>query len=130
MGHRKAFDVIILCLLMAICANGVVVEACLCGQACRHRLQYKLEARASSSFHLRCCGTNCNSCNIEKGQTLKAANIWRPTGNVKNFDTTAIIFLLVDYPSTIHILKDFGAFYAYKIVTSLPIYLQNLPLLC
>ena len=67
---------------------------------------------------------------MEKGQTLKAANTFTPTGSVKIFDTTHIIFVLVDYPATIHILKNFEVFYACRTLPSSPIYLQNLSLLC
>ena len=130
MGHGKASYLIVLFLLMGICTNSVMGEACLCGQACRHRLQSKLGAGVNSSFHMRCCGTNCNSCNIEKGQTLKAANTSTPTGGVKIFDTTHIICVLVDYPATIYVLKDFDVFYAYGTPPFSPIYLQNLSLLC
>jgi len=79
---------------------------------------------------MRCCGTNCNSCNIEKGQTLKAANTYTPTGSVKIFDAIHVISVLVDYPSTINVLKDFGVFYGYRPLPSSPIYLRNLSLLC
>jgi hypothetical protein len=115
---------------MGICTNSVTGEVCLCGEACRHILQGKLEAGVNSSFHMRCCGTNCNSCNIEKGQTLKAANTRTPTGSVKIFDATHVISVLVDYPATIHILKDFGVFYGCTPLPSSPIYLRNLSLLC
>jgi len=130
MGHRKVSYIIVLFLLMGICTNSVIGEACLCGQACRHSLQSKLGSGVNSSFHMRCCGTNCNSCNIEKGQTLIASNTFTPTGIVKNFDTTHIIFVFVDYSANIHILKDCGVFYANRPLASFPIYLQNLSLLC
>jgi len=115
---------------MGICTNSVMGEACLCGQGCRHSLQSKLGVGVNSSFHMRCCGTNCKSCNIEEGQTLKAANTFTPTASVKIFDTTHAISVFVDYPATIHILKDFGDFYASGPLTSFPIYLQKLSLLC
>jgi len=105
-------------------------EACLCGQACRHSLQSKLEAGVNSPFHMPCCGTDCNNCNIEEGQTLKAANTFKPTGNVKVSDTTHTISVFVDYPATNHIIKDFGVFYACRALISAPIYLKNLSLLC
>ncbi len=130
MGHRKASYIIVLFLLMGIWTNSVMSEACLCGQDCRHSLQSKIEAGVNSSFHMRCCGTNCNSCNIEKGQSLKAANTFKPTGNVKVSNTTHTISVFVDYPATSHILKDFGVFYGCSTLPSIPIYLQNLSLLC
>jgi hypothetical protein len=129
-GHPKASYIIVLFLLMGICTNSVMSEVCLCGQACRHSLQSKLEAGVNSSFHMRCCGTNCKSCNIEEGQSLKAANTLTPTGSVKILDTTHIISALVDYPAPIHIVKDFGVFYASRTLRPSRIYLQNLSLLC
>ena len=130
MGHRKTSHMIVLFLLMGICTNSVMSEVCLCGQACQHSLQSKLEAGVNSSFHMRCCGTNCKSCNIEEGQTLKAANTFTPTASVKIFDTTHAISVFVDYLATSHILKDFGVFYACRTLPSYPIYLQNLSFLC
>jgi hypothetical protein len=115
---------------MGICTNSVMGEVCLCGQACRHILQGKLEAGVNSSFHMRCCGTNCNSCNIEKGQTLKAANTSAKTGGAKILDTTHIVFVFVDYPASSYILKDFDVLYACRTLPSSPIYLRNLSLLC
>ena len=130
MGHRKVSYIIVLFLLMGICTNSVMSEACLCGQACRQSLQSKVEVKVNFSFHMRCCGTSCNSCNIEKGQSLKAANTFNPTGSVKIFDTPHTISVFVDYPAISHILKDFGIFYACRTLSSSPIYLQNLSLLC
>jgi hypothetical protein len=130
MGHRKASYIIVLFLLMGFCTKSVIGEACLCGQACRHSLQSKSGAGVNSSFHMRCCGTNCNSCNIEKGQTLKAAHTFKPTGSVKIFDTTHTISVFVEYSATSHTLKDFGVFYPCRTLPSSPIYLQNLSLLC
>jgi hypothetical protein len=121
---------IVLFLLVGIWTNSVMSEVCFCGQACRHSLQSKLGAGVNSSFHMRCCGTNCRSCNIEEGQNLKAANAFTPTGSVKIFDTQLTISVFVDYPSTIHIQKDFGVFYVCRTLPSIPIYLQNLSLLC
>jgi hypothetical protein len=130
MGHVKASYIIVLLMLMAICTNSVMGEACLCGQACQHSLQSKLEAGVNSSFHMRCSGTNCSSCNLEKGQSLKAANTFKPTGNVKVSGTTHTISVFVDYPATSHIINDFGVFYACRALLSAPIYLKNLSLLC
>jgi hypothetical protein len=130
MGHRKASYIIVLFLLMGIWTNSVTSEACLCGQACRHSLQSKLEAGVNSFFHMRCCGTNCNSCNIEKGQSLKAANTFKTTGNLQVLDRTPTISMFVDYPATSHTIKDFGVFYTCRAILSAQIYLKNLSLLC
>ena len=129
MGQQKAPYIIVLFLLIAICSNSVMGEACLCGQACRHSLTSKLEAGVNSSFHMRCCGTTCNSCNIEKGQTLKAANTFTPTGSVKSLSAIHAISVLLDYSSPSNVLKNFSVFSGCKPLPSSPIYLRNLSLL-
>jgi len=130
MGRRKASYTIVFFLLMGICTNSVMGEACFCGQACRHSLQSKLGAGVNSSFHMRCSGTNCKSCNIEEGQTLKAANTFTPTASAKIFDTTHVVSVFVDYPAVTHSQGAFGVFYACRTLPSFPIYLHTRSLLC
>jgi hypothetical protein len=131
MGKRKVLrQLLSLFLILGIHTSGMMAEACLCGQSCSHGLQEnRSEARVNSIFHKRCSGTNCKSCNVENGQTLKAANTSSPDSNFKIFDTAWIISVLVDYPSTNHILKSFCSSYAFAKVPSIPTYLKNLSLL-
>ena len=119
-----------LLLVVGICSNGAMSEACFCGEACLHSLQAKAEVRVSSSFHKRCPGSLCKSCNLENGQTLKAAYSSTRTRNDKIFYTTSIIIISCDYPSISHTINGVGSFHACGIVPSPPIYLQNLSLLC
>ena len=128
--RRRIFGALIgLVLILGIFSNGVMAEACFCGQTCSHGLEDISEARANPLFHMRCSGAHCKSCNIEEGQTLKTAKPSSPTGNVKIFDTTCTTSFLIGHPFTTHTFENFGSSYAHVIVPSLPIYLQNLSLL-
>jgi hypothetical protein len=131
MGYRKTFNIVVaLFLALGVFANSALAEACLCGQACLHSLQPKAKTKINFLFHMRCSGTLCKSCDLEKDQTLKAANSATQTLNVKILDTAFILSTLLDYPSIYHILKDFDSFYACGTVPSSPIYLQKLSLRC
>lgn len=131
MGKRKVLrQLIALFLILGIYTNGMMAEVCLCGQSCPHGLQKdRSEARGRPLFHKRCSQTNCKSCNLENGQTLRAANISSSDGNFKIFDTAWIASVLVHYPTTNHYLISFYSTYISARVPSSPIYLKNLSLL-
>ncbi len=131
MGNLRVFRMLlVLFLALGIFANGVMAEACFCGEACLHGLQDKAKTRVSSPFHNRCSGSHCNSCNLEDGQTLKAANSSTSTGNLIILDTSFIILILTDYHSNKQFIKGFcSRIYACVKVQSSPTYLQNLSLL-
>lgn len=131
MGKRKVFrQLLALFLILGIYTSGMMGEACLCGQSCSHGLQKdRSEARLKSLFHKRCSETNCKSCTLEGGQTLRAANISSSDGNFKIFDAACIISFLVDYPTTNHYLKSFRSTYTSVKILSSPIYLKNLSFL-
>jgi len=88
---------IVIFISLGIFANGVMAEACFCGEACLHSLQDKTTASTGSPFHHRCSGTHCKSCNLEDGQTLQATNSFTPTGNLNILDISLIISFLTDY---------------------------------
>ena len=131
MGKRKVLrQLLALILILGIYTSGMMAEACLCGQSCSHGLQKdRSEARLKSSFHKRCSETNCKSCNLENGQTLRAANISSSDGNFRVLDTSWIISVSVDYPSTNDYLSTFCSTYTSLKVASSLIYLKNLSLL-
>ena len=131
MGKRKVLrQLLALFLILGINTSGMMAEICLCGQACAHGLQKdRSEARVRLLFHKRCSETNCKSCNLENGQTLKAANISSSDGNFKNFDTAWILSAVVDYPATNRKIKSFRSTYTSVKVLSSPIYLKNLSFL-
>jgi hypothetical protein len=131
MGHRKTPNILIsLLLLLGVFTNSALAEVCFCGQACVHGLQPTTKIKANFLFHMRCSGTSCKSCQLEKGQTVKAANSRHQPLNVKILDNAFIVSPLLDYPSTHHILKNFCSFYDRGAIASPPIYLQNLSILC
>ena len=131
MGYRKTFNILIaLFLVLGVFANSVLAETCFCGQACLHGLKPKAKINLNFLFHMRCPGTMCKSCDLEKGQTLKAPTSATKAPNAKILDTTFILSNLLDYPFPNNILKDFGSFYTCGTVPFSPIYLQKLSLLC
>jgi hypothetical protein len=117
-------------IILGVFANSAWSEACFCGAACLHSFQDKAKTSTRSPFHHRCSGTHCDSCDLEKGQKLKAANSTTQTPNVKILDASFILSALFDYPPNYAILKSFDSFYVYEIAPSSPIYLQNLSILC
>ena len=131
MEYRKTFKILVaLFLVLGVFANSALAEACFCGEACLHGLQPDGKIKVYLPFHMRCSGIPCESCELEKGQTLKAANSINQSLNVKLLDNAFILPTLLDYPPTYHILKNFDSFYARGAIPSSPIYLQNLSILC
>ena len=131
MGKRKILrQLLALFLILGIYTNGMMAEVCLCGQSCPHGLQKdRSEARGRLLFHKRCSHTDCKSCKLENGQTLRAANISSSDGNFKIFDTAWIASVLVDYPTTNYHLKSFRSPFTSVKVLSSPIYLKTLSFL-
>ena len=116
-------------LILAIHMNGMMAEACFCGQSCSHGLQERSEARVTCIFHKRCSGNQCKSCNVERGQSLKTANTSSPTGSLKFSDTTWSLSALIEPPSTNRFFEDFDPSHAFAVSPSPPICLQNRSLL-
>lgn len=121
---------LVIFIILGIFANGVMAEACLCGEACSHSLQGKTTTSTGSPFHHRCSGTNCKSCNLEDGQTLQATNSPTPASNLNILDTSLIILFLTDYysdnPTILNFYPQNDTFI--KLQSSM-IYILNLSLL-
>jgi hypothetical protein len=131
MGYRKTPNILIaLLLVLGVFANSALAEVCFCGEACLHGLQPNAKIKVNFLFHMRCSGIPCKSCQLEKGQTLKAANSRHQPLNVKILDNALILSPLLDYRRTYQILKDFCSFHNLGAIASPPIYLQNLSILC
>jgi len=129
MGYRKAPDTLIaLLLILGVFTNSALSEACFCGETCLHYLQP--DAKAGSPIHMRCSDIPCKSCEFERGQTLKAANSVNQTCSAKLLDNALFLFSLLDSPSTSHALVNFESCYTLRAISSSPIYLQNLSILC
>jgi hypothetical protein len=131
MGYRKRPNILIaLLLVLGVFANSALTEVCFCGEACLHGLQPNAKIKVNFLFHMCCSGISCKSCELEKGQKLKAANSGHRSLNVKILDNAFILPALLDSPPTYHILKDFCSFHNRGAIASPPIYLQNLSILC
>ena len=132
MGHQKIASILIsLFLTLGICENGVMSDVCLCGQACLHGIQDKSEAKINSLIHVRCSGTGCKSCNLEKGRSLKSAQNPPPSQHLKCFDVPSLNFVLADSPSSSKpAIGLINSFQTSEEVLSAPIYLKNATLLC
>ena len=132
MVKRKFYSIlIVLFLLPGILINGIMTEACLCIEPCSFGLQDEIDAKENSPFHSHHASAHCKSCNIEDGQTLKAAVFSTSSGNLKILGSIFTIFHLTNYHSHNHICKGFVRRLSdYGIVRSLPTYLHNLSLLC
>ena len=130
MVKRQIFSVLIIFFLLpSILINGIMTEACLCIEPCSFGLQNEVDTKESSPFHSHHANAHCKSCNVEDGQTLKAANISSSDGNLKIFDTAWIVSVLVYYPTTNHYRKSIGPTFTPVKVLSSPIYLKNLSFL-
>ena len=127
---RRSYKIFLaLVLALGICANGVLAEACFCGQACSHGLQNKTVKQVKSSFHSRCSGTNCKGCNIENGQTLKTVSIDNTKGITKFSHTAHAISASADYSSTIHFFEGVGSSFTGVTIPPSPFLQKNSPLL-
>lgn len=117
-------------LIIGLFANSLLPQACFCGEACLHGLQGKAKASLNFTFHNRCSGAQCKSCNFEDGQTLKGAHAADSTAKLKTIDSPFILIGFSDYQSNINIKKIlFSRLNKYIEAQSPPKYLQNLSLL-
>jgi hypothetical protein len=130
MVKRQIFSVLIIFFLLpGILINGIMTEVCLCIEPCSFGLQNELDTKESSPFHSHHANAHCKSCNVEDGQTLKAANISSCDSNLKIFDTAWIASVLVYYPTTNRYRMSIGSTFTAVKVLSSPIYLKNLSFL-
>ena len=131
MGYRKTPNILVIVLLvLGVLTNSVLAEACFCGEACLHGLQPNANIRANFRFHMRCTGIPCQSCQLEKGQTIKAANSRHQSFNTRIFDNLFVLSSFRDYPSSYHILESGHSFHDWGAIASSPVYFQNLSILC
>ncbi len=131
MRYRNSTIVcVVMLLVLSIFTNNVLAEACLCGQACLHGLRAKARTNVHFLFHLRCSDIPCKSCNLEKGQTLKAIRCASLTPNVKIFYNSTGSSSLFNSPCISHFLKDFELVNGLGATPFSPIYIQKNSLLC
>ena len=98
LANQKIFRILpVLFLILSIFGNNVMARVCFCGEACLHSFQNTAKTRSNSTFHHRCLGTHCKSCNFEDAQTLQAKNSSIATGNLDILGTPLMILVLSDY---------------------------------
>ncbi len=131
MGHRKTPNILVIVLLvLGVLTNSALAEACFCGEACLHVFQPNANISAKTLFHMRCTDVPCQSCQLEKGQTLKAANSRHHSFHTRILDTLFILSPFLDYQSSYDVLESGYSFHDRGAITSSPVYLQNLSILC
>jgi hypothetical protein len=79
---------------------------------------------------MRCSDIPCKSCELERGQTLKAVNPANQTYSAKLLDNALFLFTILDSHSTSHALVNVELSYSLRAIPSSPIYLQNRSILC
>ena len=126
--QRKSNILVFLFLVSAIFVNSALSWICFCGQTCPHLLQNK--SKINITFHLRCTGNLCKSCNLEESQTLKTINSDTHFFGSNDIDAAFIQPQIIGFSFTnnFHILFQFEEFFLK--VPFFPIYLQNLSFLC
>jgi len=87
-------------------------------------------AKANSPIHMRCSDIPCKSCELERGQTIKAVNSVNQTFSEKLLGNALLLFTLLDSPSTSHAFVNVESDYTLRAISLSPIYLQNLSILC
>ena len=129
MGFRRKFSILVVLFLVAgFFANSALSEVCFCGQACLHVVQPK--SKTNITFHMRCPGTLCKSCDLEESQTLSAISPVTYSFELNGLDIVLIQPLVNDYSFTNDnpILVQFNKIFV--TVPSLSLYLHNLTFLC
>jgi hypothetical protein len=129
MGYRRKFSILVVLFLVAgVFASSAFAEVCFCGQACFHGFQPK--SKINITFHMRCPGTLCKSCDLEESLTLKAINSVTHSFELNSLDAVFIPPPINDYSFTNDIPKVVQFNKIFVTAPSLPLYLQNLTFLC
>jgi len=131
LAKRKILrQLLALLLILGINASGLMAETCLCGGSCGHSLQRdKSEGRVNPLFHRRCSESTCNSCNVEEGQTIKAAKIPSSREDFDSPDDPRIMSAVLRFSFTYPIVLSLPFVHTAVKVKSSPIYLTTLSLL-
>lgn len=68
---------ILLILHLSLTAFGALARpnACFCGQACEHALYDGMDTGRETPYHIRCCGSGCATCNIERIMNFDPDNL-------------------------------------------------------
>jgi len=131
MKRRNVLNILIaLFLVLSVSAGSAFAGICLCGSSCPHALQSAKRINKYFVFHMHCPYNLCESCGLEKGQTFRAKSTVFHKIHTKIQITALIPCELVDDPSKIAVVKSYTSVNVYRTLPTLPIYLQQLSLLC
>ena len=129
MGYRRKFSILVVLFLVAgVFASSALAEVCFCGQACFHGFQPK--SKIHITFHMRCPGTLCKSCDLEESLTVKAINSVTHSFELNSLDAVFIPHPVNDHSFTNDIPKVIQFNKIFVTAPSLPLCLQNLTFLC
>lgn len=115
-------------LVLGILSSTIMAEACACGSACVHVLQPK--AKAYLLFHMQCPFTDCRSCDLEKGKTLKSVSTAGQKLHAKIPCNAFILAASFDDSTNSPIFISFESSVLYLTLPDSPIYLKTCSLLC
>lgn len=115
-------------LVLGILSSTIMAEACACGSACVHVLQPK--AKAYLLFHMQCPFTDCRSCDLEKGKTLKSISTAGQKLHAKIPCNAFILAASFDDSTSSPIFISFESSVLYLTLPDSPIYLKTCSLLC
>jgi len=129
MKFRRKFSILVVLFLVAgVFANSALAEMCFCGQVCLHVFQPK--SKINITFHMRCPGTLCKSCDLEESLTLRAITPVTHSFELNSLDVVFIQPPVNDYSFTNDFI-NLGQFNKiFVTVPSLSLYLHNLTFLC
>lgn len=91
-----------------IFANSIMAHACVCGAVCQNGIQ-GVNTKIFFQFHNRCSVGQCESCDIEDAQTVKAPNSSPSKLSIELFCTNYRIIYSSDFQpdkNSIHISCD------------------------
>ena len=129
MKKLKAYKIsVALFLVLGILSSTIMAEACACGSSCVHVLQPK--AKAYLLFHMQCPFTDCRSCDLEKGKTLKSISTAGQKLHAKIPCNAFILAASYDDSSNSPIFISFESFATCVTLPDSPIYLKTRSLLC
>ena len=129
MGFRRKSNILIVLFFVAVVfANSALAEMCFCGQTCLHVFQSK--SKINITFHMRCPGTLCKSCDLEESLTLSAISPVTHSFELNSLNVLSVQPLVNDYSFTNGIPKLVQTNQIFVTAPSLLLYLQNLAFLC
>ena len=120
-------------LILHLCLATVSVvtrpDACFCGQACEHALYDRMETERDVSYHNRCRGYGCKTCNVERIMNFDPDNLQATAYGRKVYEPVHTPIISNDALLTNHTNNRMASSYSHTPIRSSAIYLQSLSLL-